>query len=320
MAKHVVWITGARGFIGRHLARSFIDHANYVAGIGHGLWHEIDCSQWGISHWVNGDITVSNLNQLAKTTGLPDVIVHLAGGSTVGKSIDQPREDFFRTVVSTTELLEWLRVSSPDTAVVIASSAAVYGSNHEGQISETVALAPFSPYGHHKQMVEVLCKSYGNAYGLRTVIARIFSVYGPELKKQLLWDLCSRISQGETDLVLGGTGNEIRDWTAIGDVCRALKLLTHHTSSDAPIYNIGTGVGTCVSDIARIVTEKWFKCSGKSHDINLRFSGQSRIGDPFSLVANPSKIKELNFACEKQIHHGIDNYVSWYCSQMNIHT
>ena len=53
------------------------------------------------------------------------------------------------------------------------------------------------------------------AYRLRSIVVRLFSVYGPHLRKQLLWDLCSRFHRGERTLVLGGTGDEY----AIGQMC-----------------------------------------------------------------------------------------------------
>ena len=79
-----------------------------------------------------------------------------------------------------------------------------------------------SPYGQHKLMMEQMCRSYAVTFGIRSTVARLFSVYGPYLRKQLLWDLCSRLRSGEQTLVLGGTGAEMRDWTDVRDVARFL--------------------------------------------------------------------------------------------------
>ena len=132
----IVWITGANGFIGRHLSRELADAGYFVHGIGHGAIHDADRQRLGLQTWLNGEIDAANLNALAVTDGLPSKIFHLAGGSSVGLSIAQPFEDFSRTVASTARLLEWLRGSAPHCHVIAASSAAVYGAGHTGSISE----------------------------------------------------------------------------------------------------------------------------------------------------------------------------------------
>ena len=184
-----VWITGANGFIGRHLARALADAGHSVHGVGHGALEEIERNRLGLQLWLNGEIDATKLNALAVRSGLPSTVFHLAGGSSVGLSISQPHEDFFRTVVSTARLLEWLRGSAPECRLISVSSAAVYGANHQGPISENAVTLPMSPYGQHKLMMEQMCRSYAVTFGIRSTVARLFSVYGPHLRKQLLWDL-----------------------------------------------------------------------------------------------------------------------------------
>ena len=66
-------------------------------------------------------------------------------------------------------------------------------------------------------MTELLCESYARNFGLQTATVRWFSVYGPELRKQLLWDLCHRFKGRPATLEIGGTGNETRDWIHVTD-------------------------------------------------------------------------------------------------------
>ena len=98
-------------------------------------------------------------NNCCAMVGPPDYIFHLAGGSSVGASIANPYEDFSRTVATTAELLEWMRLAAQNATLVSVSSAAVYGAGHTGPIREEHALLPFSPYGYHKLMMENLCQS-----------------------------------------------------------------------------------------------------------------------------------------------------------------
>src|SRR5437660_7637597 len=173
-----VWITGARGFIGRNLSKWLSQQGHIVAGLGHGAWPEGEARQWGISVWLNGDILPSNLVHLRSALGVPDIVFHLAGGSSVGAALAAPREDFARTVGTTVELLEWMRLEAPQARLVVSSSAAGYGNGYPGPIDEGATLAPYSPYGHHKLMMEQLCRSYAANYSLASAVVRLFSVYG----------------------------------------------------------------------------------------------------------------------------------------------
>jgi UDP-glucose 4-epimerase len=304
-----ILITGAHGFIGKHLVQWLTQHGHQVSGIGHGNWSAEDAKSRGISCWFNGHIHSDNLSAVQKEFGTPDIVYHLAGGSSVGVAMANPKEDFYRTASTTAELLEWMRTAAPECSLVAISSAAVYGSGHAGQISEDDRLAPYSPYGYHKRVMEDLCRSYAENYDLRVCIPRLFSVFGTELKKQLLWDLCSRISSGVTPIILGGSGKELRDWTDVRDVVRALDMLAHHASTDAPVFNIGTGKASSVFEIASSVINHW---PVLNPDNMLRFSGQSRPGDPFSLISDSKRLARLGFTWNISVEQGLETYVRWY--------
>lgn len=308
------WITGAHGFIGRYLARSLAATGVRVAGIGHGAWPEAEAAKWGVSFWLNGEISASNLGQMRQVLGLPDRVFHLAGGSSVGSAIAHPYEDFTRTVVTTAELLEWLRQHAPLTPVVAVSSAAVYGSAHSGPIAEEARLAPFSPYGAHKRMMEELCCSYAANFGLRLALPRLFSVYGPGLKKQLLWDLCGKIAAGGP-VELGGSGNELRDWIDVRDVVQGLARVGELADVEAPVINLAAGVATSVQEIAALVTACW---TGSAPAPTVSFSGRSRLGDPFSLVADVTRMRTCGIENRIPLAQGIADYVAWYRAQAGV--
>ena len=199
-----VLITGARGFIGQHLSKHLFDYGHHVIGIGHGDWSESDYSLTGLSDWFSGDLHIHILEKIQEQYE-PKYVFHLAGGSSVAAALAHPLDDFHRTVESTAHLLDWVRSSSPTTRLIAISSAAVYGAAFDGPIPESASPSPFSPYGFHKSMMESLCRSYIQTYGLDCRIVRLFSVYGPDLRKQLLWDICSRLEAGESPLLLGGS-------------------------------------------------------------------------------------------------------------------
>lgn len=306
-----ILVTGARGFIGQHLVRFLVSRGHRIAGLGHGIWPGENSAAVGLELWINGDIEGGNLRLLQQTFGAPDVVFHLGGGSSVGAAIANPREDFIRTVAGTVELLEWMRLDAPRGRLIAVSSAAVYGAAHPGRIAEGALLEPYSPYGHHKRMMEDLCRSFAATYGTRVAIARLFSVYGSGLQKQLLWDLCSRLAAGANPMPLGGTGREVRDWTDVGDVVSALAVLMDAPSPSVPVFNVGTGRATSVREIAEMVLKCW---ANSQERVRLQFSGQSRSGDPFALIADPSRMAELGFECRIPIETGLLEYVKWFRS------
>jgi UDP-glucose 4-epimerase len=303
-----IWITGGKGFIGRNLARYVASEGATVFGIGHGFWPKGDAAQWSFAHWTNGEIESSNLSQLARISGSPDVVFHLAGGSSVGASFHSPQEDFSRTVETTARLMEWVRVHAVSAGVVCASSAAIYGAGRSGPIPESASAAPYSPYGHHKSMMEGIARSYGENFGLKVAIVRLFSVYGPELAKQLIWDICCKLDgDASAALLLGGSGRELRDWIHVADAVRLLWLARDLCGPHCAAVNGGTGCATAVAGVARIVCEAWGRLPA-----DVQFSGVSRPGDPESLIADIALARSMGFAPRVPFPQGIAETVAWF--------
>lgn len=302
-----VWITGGKGFIGRNLAKYIASQDCYVFGIGHGFWTQQESDTWSYQSWLNAEIEFANLNQLASKSGAPDIIYHLAGGSAVGPSIQNPYEDFQRTVDTTARLLEWVRQVSPNTKVIGVSSAAVYGAGKVGQIKESINSHPYSPYGVHKHMLECLFESYRETYDLNIAVIRLFSVYGAGLEKQLFWDICNKIKSATTDkILLNGTGKELRDWLHIADATRLLWLIGNVQQSEYVYINGGTSIGTNINDVAKLVLQHW------GLDIDIKFTGVARKGDPESLVANIDVAKSLGFCHSVSLDEGVAEVVKWF--------
>lgn len=314
----VIWITGAHGFIGRSLSRHLADLGHEVYGIGHGHWTPQEAQAAGLCLWLNSEISGASLGQFSMTVPRPETIYHLAGGSSVGSALQNPYEDFHRTVVTTQELLEWTRQCSPASGLVAVSSAAVYGSRHSGPILESAIPDPFSTYGFHKLMMESICRNYSQNFGLRIVVARLFSVYGPGLQKQLLWDLCTKLLRDPV-VELGGTGLEARDWIHIHDARRALVALRENVSVDMPIFNLATGLSTSVRTIADAVVQHWRAVVPEDFErTKVQFSGLSRPGDPQQLVADVTRLGSLGFSCSIPLLHGLGDYVAWFRRRQQI--
>lgn len=296
-----ILVTGAHGFLGRHVSRAAAAQGHQVVGMGHGDWTEEEWRSWGLSIWHELDVTLAGLVAHA---GTPDLLVHCAGSSTVGFSFENPAQDFERTVVTTVDVLEYLRTCAPDTALVYPSSAAVYGNAATLPISEESSLNPVSPYGVHKKAAEDMCSSYSKTFGLRVAVIRIFSAYGVELRKQLLWDACRKALFG--DCRFGGTGRETRDWVNAEDVARLLILAGDHAVQGGVTVNCATGTEVSVESILAAV----FNALGV--DRKPEFTGSVRAGDPARVEGDPRRAQAWGWTPRRAWQDGVREYVDWF--------
>ncbi len=296
-------VTGAYGFMGRHVARQLARDSWRVIGIGHGSWSRDEWQQWGIAEWHVADITMESLVTYG---GQPSVIVHCAGSGSVGFSMTHPYQDFQRTVATTMAVLEFARLYAPKAQVVYPSSAGVYGAVQKLPIVETEALSPASPYGVHKHIAETLCESYARHFGVSVAVVRLFSVYGEGLRKQLLWDASQKIMRGENRFF--GTGEEIRDWLHVEDAARLLIVAARQASVQCPIVNGGSGEGVTVREI---LTEL-FACFERTDAPN--FSGVARSGDPAGYQADISIARSWGWLPKTTWREGLRGYADWFKS------
>jgi UDP-glucose 4-epimerase len=296
--KQVV-ITGAAGFIGRNIACEYAKLGATVIGIGRSAW--TDWEQFGLSAWHCCDVTLDSLISYAIT---PDVIIHCAGGASVGYSVQEPYQDFIQTVETMVQVLEFMRLYSPASRLVYPSSAAVYGQVNSLPISEYTPLQPISPYGVYKKMAEELCQLYANQYHLSIAIVRLFSIYGEDLHKQLLWDACNKLAKGDSEFF--GTGEEIRDWLHVSDAAKLIILAAEHASTKSPVLNGGSGEGISVKNILQLLNMQL------GFNRQLCFSAHQKQGDPSAYIANIDIAKSWGWVPEIKWQQGVAEYADWY--------
>lgn len=291
-----VWVTGANGFIGQQLVRELSASGAFVVGFGRGAGTPANCDLY-----IKGALCNGTFSQALELGGSPARVYHFAGGSTVGASIASPLNDFDSNVATTASLLEFLRCQAPGAGFLLASSAAVYGAGHRTAVTAESRLSPLSPYGQHKRIAEQLVHSYAENFGLRGTVLRIFSIYGPSIRKQLLYDVCFRLAGGEAPLVLSGTGDEVRDWLHVEDAVRSIVAAIDPDPGVVQVYNVASGTGTNIRTVASLVCAAWGSSSP-------RFSGVVRSGDPQRLFADPSSLLP-NFVPEIQLADGLRDFV-----------
>lgn len=299
-------VTGTYGFLGRHVAKKLACDGWQVTGIGHGSWNKKEWSQYGIKVFFNCDVTYENLEKVLNPPF--NIVIHCAGTGSVGASYSNPREDFRKNVISSHDLLEYLRIHSPSSHLIFPSSASVYGCVEKKLIPEEHPRNPVSPYGLHKKMVEDLCEFYSSRHDINVDIIRFFSIYGTGLKKQLIWDACKKIHAGNSQFF--GTGNEIRDFLHIDDAVSLIQLLAEKPSQGLSIINGGTGLGITTREIITLIQK------GFSDNNPLNFTNLIREGDPTYMIADIRKARSLGWIPLVPLNVGINDTIEWFYSIM----
>ncbi|HET7458223.1 MAG TPA: NAD-dependent epimerase/dehydratase family protein [Gemmatimonadaceae bacterium] len=254
-------VTGGAGFIGSHVADAYIANGYHVVVLDNLSSGNRDNVPQG-AEFVEGDIASADAARLVRE-GRFDVISHLAAQIDVRKSVADPAFDAAVNIVGTVNLLEALRASGGRGRFVFSSTGgALYGDFVTPPNEEEFPKDPESPYGIAKLSAEYYMAYYGRLHGLETVALRYANVYGPRQNPHgeagVVAIFCSRILEHRA-LTVFGDGLQTRDYVFVGDVARAnvaaaTRPIPPAGRLDARGFNIGTGVGTSVVDLARRLT------------------------------------------------------------------
>ena len=237
-------------------------------------------------------------------------VCHLAGGASVALSVNDPYSDFSNLLPGTARLALYLSKMHSQSKFILFSSAAVYGDAKVLPITEDTITAPISPYGIHKNIAELLLENYSRIYNLKITILRIFSVYGPGLRKQLIWDVGNRAiaanKQGKKDITLFGSGNETRDFIYVKDLCGAVvNLLQQDTDSKFEVYNMASGVESSVAEIANCLIKHL------DVDVKINFDGNIPKGDPLNVRADMNRLKSTGAKINYTLDKGMEEVAQW---------
>jgi UDP-glucose 4-epimerase len=225
--------------------------------------------------------------------------------------LTNPLEDFYKSVQGTADLLEFMRLTSSPALLVFPSSAAVYGAKPDSPIRETDALTPISPYGVHKKIVEELLASYSTTYGIRVAVVRFFSIYGPGLTKQLLWDASMRLRNAKDGpAVFWGTGEETRDWIH-GEDAAALIFAVSRTAAPFMTINGASGRRVTVRHTLTLLNE------ALGFGSSFVFNQKVREGDPLYYHADIGRATALDWTPTVSLEAGVQRYGSWLKSLRN---
>jgi nucleoside-diphosphate-sugar epimerase len=247
-------VTGAAGFIGSRLCEILLQSGHEVLALDSFVPYYprplkernlIDCS--GKPGWTFQAIDLRQ-DPLEPLVAGAEVIFHLAAMPGLVRSWTDLEGYWSCNVLATQRLLEAVRgTGNAVRRFLFASTSSVYGRYSSGD--ESLPTRPISPYGITKLAAENLCRAYADEHGLRLVVLRYFSVYGPRQRPDMGYYHFIDSLLRDQPVVVYGDGYQVRGNTYVDD-CVAATV----AAEQAPvgeIYNLGGGETASVWDILR---------------------------------------------------------------------
>ena len=304
---NTVLVTGAGGFLGRSVARHFAG-ASRVVGVD--VVPEENAQLSALSAYHRVQLPDSRLGEILREHH-PSLVIHCAGRASVPMSVNDPASDFHDGVSLTFEMLNAVREHAPQSRFLLFSSAAVYGQPQSLPVSEEHAPAPLSPYGFHKWQCEILCAEFAKVYGLRTASLRIFSAYGPGLRRQVMWDICQK-ALVKKSLKLQGTGAESRDFIHSDDIARAAEIVANNAPMNGEVFNVSTGREVTIRELSAMLL--------RALDVGIEpeFDGVVPAGVPHNWRADVSRLTALGFQPGVPLEQGAQKFAAWCKAELAV--
>jgi len=293
-----VVVTGANGFLGRHLVRAARSvGVNVIPAVRPGTTaaHDDSVLQLDVMDAAGWRAALAALR--------PHAVVHLAAaGVHAGTGLDELAGV---NVMGLAVLGQALADEDRGTQLVVAGTCFEYAPA-QAPIPETAPLAPLSPYGASKAAATVLARFWGDR--MPTTLLRPFQVYGPGERLPRLIPYVIECGRRGVPAELG-PGTHLRDFVYVEDVAHAFvrTVAAPPTGQQLRLLNVGTGVGTTLADVVRGLAGL---LSERGRAPELRFGSRADKGPESSYVADVSALRrELGWQPQTALLEGLRSTV-----------
>lgn len=294
-----ILVTGANGFVGRHLCKHLRDCGDSVVA-AHGP---------PAAKRSDGDLALdlTDLENVRATveSARPDAVAHLAGFSSVGKSHEEPARVFAVNALGAVNLLTAVRDAAPKARVVLIGSGEMYGALPPAiRACEDFPLKPLSPYAASKAAAELAGFAFQRACGLEVVSARPFNHIGAGQDANFVVPSFARqvdaIRRGRSPALLRvGDLSVTRDFSHVLDVVDAYRLLaTRGTAGEA--YNVCSGEGRTI----RSLLDEMLQIAGVTAKIEVERE-RLRPNELPSLIGDPGKLRKLGWTPSRTVRDAL---------------
>ncbi len=297
-----VLVTGGAGYIGGHMTLGLLDAGERVVvldNLSTGF-------RWAVpeaARLVVGDVGDADLLSRLIEEHEVDAIAHFAAKIVVPESVVDPLGYYLNNTSNARTLID-AAVRGGVKAFIFSSTAAVYGDTSAEQVSEEAPLAPISPYGRSKLMVEWMLEDSARAYDFRYVALRYFNVAGADPQGRLGQSTpkATHLIKRGVQTALGfypqmeifGQDYPTRDGTCVRDYIQVTDLIDAHLDAlaylrrgeESLVCNCGYGHGQTVKEVIDVVK----RVSGVDFKVVL---SPRRLGDPASIVARADRARSV---------------------------
>ena len=329
-----ILVTGAAGFIGFHVARRLLANGHEVVGLDSvNQYYDVRLKEGRLAllnghrrfEFVRTALADSEaMNQLFDRCEF-DRAIHLAAQAGVRYSLERPDAYIASNVLGFLQVLEECRYRKVP-HLVYASSSSVYGASTQMPFSVRAgADHPLSMYGVTKRTNELMAHSYSYLFGLPTTGLRLFTVYGPWGRPDMVMFKFAKAIMEGSPINVYNEGHMRRDFTYIDDVVESVVRIMDvipvpdpQWSSDRPnpnssmapfrLYNVGNERPVELVEVIALLEE----ALGKKAERNLL---PLQPGDVPATFADAADLEQATgFAPRTPIREGIGKFVEWYRS------
>ncbi len=313
MTKKRIFITGAAGFIGFHVARTLAQRGDEVLGYdNYNAYYDpqlkrdraAELAKNGVLV-LEGDVTDRVNLQQAIEKHQTTHILHLAAQAGVRYSLQNPHAYVQANIEGFLNILEICRLY-PHLPLVYASSSSVYGLNTQLPFSveeRTDAQASF--YGVTKKTNELMAHTYHHLFGIAVTGLRFFTVYGPWGRPDMAYFSFARAILEKRPIEVYNHGQMKRDFTYIDDIV-AGTIAALERSLPYALFNLGHHHPENLLDMIHFL-EQELGCTTEKILLPLQ------AGDVVSTYANiEASQQELGFSPKVSLREGIAHFVRWY--------
>ncbi len=324
-----ILVTGAAGFIGSALVRKLLERApeNHVTGIDKFSYAANEASLSELDResrfrLVRADICDAGEMSAIISAQQPDLVMHLAAGSHVDRSVSGSAVFIQANIGGTHVLLEavrgYLDAASHEKRETFrflhVSTDEVFGSlGDSGSFNETVAYDPSSPYSASKAAADHLVRAWGRTYGLPVLITNCSNNFGPRQHPEKLIPITILSALNGRSLPVYGDGRNVRDWLHVEDHAEALIEVALRARS-GETYNIGARCERRNIDTVRLICNRLDEVAPGpgSYEERITFV-RDRPGHDWRYAIDPSKVEaELGWRARIDFETGLRDTVDWY--------
>lgn len=306
-----ILITGGAGFIGSHLAESFVANEEHEVVVADNFadYYDPDIKRRNATQLRENGVEIYEVDlaedSLTDVVDNIDYVFHCAAQPGISEAVTFAQYNR-NNEVATQRLVKALQNKADPDVIVNISSSSVYGTQAVGE--ETAEPQPTSYYGVTKLAAEQLMLAHYREHDLPVVSLRLFSVYGPrERPEKLFPTLITSILTGSEFPLYEGSKDHVRSFTYVRDVVTACKqVVANQGKAIGEIFNIGTTKTNTTGEAITMVED----ALEKKADIK---KVSARTGDQEKTSANIDKAKDiLNWSSQTSLGEGLKETVEWF--------